>query len=44
MTEVDLASLFYNRSCNSSTLSRRRTDAFPPEAFTPDLVAREGRG
>jgi muconolactone delta-isomerase len=25
------------------TLSRRRTDAFPPEAFTPDLVAREGR-
>ena len=25
------------------TLSRRRTDAFPPEAFTPELVAREGR-
>jgi muconolactone delta-isomerase len=25
------------------TLSRRRTDAFPPEAFTPDLVGREGR-
>jgi muconolactone delta-isomerase len=23
------------------SLSRRRTDAFPPEAFTPDLVARE---
>lgn len=25
------------------TLTRRRTDAFPPEAFTPDLNAREGR-
>lgn len=25
------------------TLSRRRTDAFPPEAFTAELVAREGR-
>lgn len=25
------------------TLSRRRTDAFPPEAFTPELTAREGR-
>jgi muconolactone delta-isomerase len=25
------------------TLSRRRTDAFPPEAFTPELVGREGR-
>jgi muconolactone delta-isomerase len=25
------------------TLSRRRTDTFPPEAFTPELVAREGR-
>jgi muconolactone delta-isomerase len=25
------------------TLSRRRTDAFPPEAFTPELVAREGQ-
>jgi muconolactone delta-isomerase len=24
------------------TLSRRRTDAFPPEAFSPELVAREG--
>lgn len=23
------------------TLSRRRTDAFPPEAFTPELSARE---
>ena len=23
------------------SLSRRRTDAFPPEAFTPELVARE---
>jgi muconolactone delta-isomerase len=25
------------------TLSRRRTDAFPPEAFTPELTGREGR-
>ncbi len=25
------------------TLSRRRTDAFPPEAFTPELIAAEGR-
>lgn len=25
------------------SLSRRRTDAFPPEAFTPELVAGEGR-
>jgi muconolactone delta-isomerase len=24
------------------SLSRRRTDAFPPEAFTPDLIAQEG--
>jgi len=24
------------------TLSRRRTDAFPPEAFTPELLAHEG--
>ncbi|HLY42554.1 MAG TPA: muconolactone Delta-isomerase family protein [Terracidiphilus sp.] len=23
------------------TISRRRTDAFPPEAFTPDLIGRE---
>ena len=23
------------------TLSRRRTDAFPPEAFTPELLAHE---
>lgn len=23
------------------SLSRRRTDAFPPEAFTPELTARE---
>jgi len=26
------------------SLSRRRTDAFPPEAFTPELAAREGTG
>jgi muconolactone delta-isomerase len=25
------------------TLSRRRTDAFPPEAFTTELARREGR-
>lgn len=25
------------------TLSRRRTEAFPPEAFTPELVGCEGR-
>src|SRR5438094_429773 len=25
------------------SLSRRRTDAFPPEAFTPDLLAGESR-
>ncbi|UWZ84701.1 muconolactone Delta-isomerase family protein [Occallatibacter riparius] len=25
------------------SVSRRRTDAFPPEAFTPELVGREGR-
>jgi len=25
------------------SLSRRCTDAFPPEAFTPELVAREGQ-
>ena len=25
------------------TLSRRRTDAFPPEAFTPELIAQEGQ-
>ena len=25
------------------SLSRRRTDAFPPEAFTPELVACEGQ-
>ena len=24
------------------SISRRRTDAFPPEAFTPELVAQEG--
>jgi muconolactone delta-isomerase len=25
------------------SLSRRRTDAFPPEAFTPELAARESQ-
>ena len=34
---------FYNERMQFLTLSRRRTDAFPPEAFTPELVEREGR-
>jgi muconolactone delta-isomerase len=25
------------------SISRRRTDAFPPEAFTPELIAREAQ-
>jgi muconolactone delta-isomerase len=25
------------------SLSRRRTDSFPPDAFTPELAAREGQ-
>jgi muconolactone delta-isomerase len=25
------------------SMSRRRVDAFPPEAFTPELIAREGQ-
>jgi muconolactone delta-isomerase len=25
------------------SISRRRTDEFPPEAFTPELVAQEGQ-
>jgi muconolactone delta-isomerase len=25
------------------TVSRRRTDAFPPEAFTPELIAQEAQ-
>jgi muconolactone delta-isomerase len=25
------------------SLTRRRIDAFPPEAFTPELIAREGQ-
>jgi muconolactone delta-isomerase len=31
----------YNRFMQFLSLSRRRTDAFPPEAFTPELAARE---
>ncbi len=27
----------------SLSISRRRTDAFPPEAFTPELVGGEGQ-
>ena len=33
----------YNFTMQFLSLSRRRTDAFPPEAFTPELVAREGQ-
>ncbi len=32
---------FYNLLMQILTLSRRRTDAFPPEAFTPELAAKE---
>jgi muconolactone delta-isomerase len=31
----------YNFTMQFLSLSRRRVDAFPPEAFTPELVARE---
>jgi muconolactone delta-isomerase len=31
----------YNLSMQFLSLSRRRIDAFPPEAFTPELMARE---
>ena len=34
---------FYNLLMQFLTLTRRRTDAFPPSAFTSELVAREGR-
>jgi muconolactone delta-isomerase len=33
----------YNLFMQFLSLSRRRTDAFPPEAFIPELVAREGQ-
>ncbi len=33
----------YNFPMQFLSLSRRRTDAFPPEAFTPELIAREGQ-
>ena len=32
---------FYNRSMQFLTLTRRRLDAFPADAFTPELIARE---
>ena len=35
--------LFYNLFMQFLSISRRRTDAFPPEAFTAELVAREGQ-
>ena len=37
-----LAAKFYNGRMQFLSISRRRTDQFPPEAFTPDLVAQEG--
>jgi len=33
----------YNLAMQFLTISRRRTDAFPPEAFTSELIARESR-
>jgi len=34
---------FYNCTMQFLSISRRRTDAFPPEAFTPELIAQEAR-
>lgn len=34
-------SQFYNRAMQFLTLTRRRLDAFPAEAFTAELLARE---
>ncbi len=34
---------FYNLLMQFLTLSRRRTDTFPPEAFTPELATRESQ-
>jgi muconolactone delta-isomerase len=36
-----MSSSLYNHSMQFLSLSRRRVDAFPPEAFTPELMARE---
>jgi muconolactone delta-isomerase len=33
----------YNLFMQFLSMSRRRTDAFPPEAFTPELLAQEGK-
>lgn len=33
----------YNLFMRFLSMSRRRTDAFPPEAFTPELLAQEGK-
>lgn len=33
----------YNLGMQFLSMSRRRTDAFPPEAFTPELLALEGK-
>jgi hypothetical protein len=35
--------LFYNSLVQFLSISRRRTDQFPPEAFTAELVAREAQ-
>ena len=36
------ALFFYNFPMQFLSLSRRRTDAFPADAFTPELTAKEG--
>ena len=37
-----LGPCLYNSSMQFLSLSRRRTDTFPPEAFTPERIAAEG--
>ena len=34
---------FYTMDMQFLSLSRRRIDEFPPQAFTPELLAREGQ-
>jgi muconolactone delta-isomerase len=34
---------FYNQAMQFLSISRRRTDAFPAEAFTPELVGGEAQ-
>ncbi len=38
-----VSTILQNFDMQFLTLARRRTDAFPPEAFTPELLAVEGR-